>query len=310
MKVIDHIFDMSEKIIDMSSDVSINWYRLNCVIDNIMKNSPPKIKQVDKHVIKSSQLDRNVLLKELVSDSVNYCYWQYNSRYRPNDAGSTKMRELLEEYFDTKLAWQSQKNFQYQLRRFYKAMMLESFPLMDKRLTHLMALSRSLIIPHTINRNVHKVRVTTIAESLISMIMPCKIEFEKLFNFLIMEVDGFGEDPFLKRAILFFLQLNRIYGLYEEDIKQLPIPADYQVPKMLVSYGILTYSSKLSNKIELGEHLKENGPEDMAIRAGAIVAARRIGERLGWSPADVDGWFFKRRNESKAPFHCCITSNY
>jgi hypothetical protein len=306
MEIIDHIFDMSEKILKLSNDVYIDECRLEHVAI-MMKANPLVTKQVDKNEIKDIKVDRCAILKELVADSVNYCYWQYSPEFRPNGAGSTKMRELLDEYFDPRSAFTSHKSFTYNLRRFYKAMMMDRFPLMDKRLNHLMALTTPLSFPESGRVSQAKISV---AESLVSLTVS-KIEFERVFNFLIRDVDGFGEDPFLKRAILFFLQLNRIYGLYEEDIKQLPIPADYQVPKMLSSkYGILVYSPELRNKIVHGIHLQENGPEEMAIRAGAILAAAELGNQTGMTPADVDGWFFMKRHESDAPFHCCITSNY
>lgn len=307
MKIIEHIFAMSEKIIDSSDDVSIDWDRLAYIADK-MKNTPIQEKQVDEHKIKNIELDEDIILKELVSDSVNYCFWQFNSDYRPNDAGSTRMRQLLEENFDAKLARWNRSNLKYQIRRFYKAMLMERFPLMDKRLIHLEALSRPMRSPGATNR--HPSYNGSVADNFIHGIVTNE-PFKYLFNFLIGEIDGFGEDPFLKRAILFFLQLNRIYGLYEREINMLPIPADYQVPKMLSAhYSILVYSDRLENKIRRGEHLQENGPEEMAIRAGAILAADILGDKTGWSPADVDGWFFKRRKISHAPFHCCITSNY
>ena len=307
MKIIEHIFAMSEKIIDSSNDVSIDWDRLAYIADK-MKNTPNQEKQVDEHKIENIELDEDIILKELVSDSVNYCFWQFSSDYRPNDAGSTRMRQLLEENFDAKLARWNRSNLKYQIRRFYKAMLMERFPLMNKRLIHLEALSRPMKFHGATSR--HPSYNGSVADNFIYGIVR-KEPFEYLFNFLIGEIDGFGEDPFLKRAILFFLQLNRIYGLYENEIKMLPIPADYQVPKMLSAhYSILVYSKRLENKIRRGEHLQENGPEEMAIRAGTILSADILGDKTGWSPADVDGWLFSRRKISLAPFHCCITSNY
>ena len=142
--------------------------------------------------------------------------------------------------------------------------------------------------PHQTDHSVAHILVNWIANG---------VNLDKALDFLITEVDGFGDDPFLKRAFLFFLQLNRILGLYEDEVKEFPVPADYQVPKMLNHYKIIEYSDVLQNKIDLGIHLTENGPEEMAIRAATIIACQKLGEITGWSASDVDGWFFIRRKE-------------
>ena len=274
-----------------------------------MKKRPPKQRQVDENKIDPSNLKvQEFILKELVADSVNYCYWVYDSDIRPNNSGSTRMRELLNENFQADMAMRSQIDFEYQLRRFYSAMMLNRFPLMDKRLKHLMALARPVVVRDASASMPYE--GSPVGFVLVDMVS-CGTDFNRAFDFLVTQCDGFGDDPFLKRAILFFMQMNRILGLYEEDIKQFPIPADYQVPKMLNAYGITKYAQFLDQLIYNGAHLLENSPAEMAIRATSIVTCRTLAKDLGWSSADVDGWFFTRRKEfTHTKHHCCITSNY
>jgi len=313
MKISNHIFDMSKRILDLSPNVHINMAILGDVAKK-MSDSPMVEKQVDDHKLaKVIGLDSSeaqaIILKELVSDSVNYCYWQFSSDYRPNGAGSTKMRSLLEQSFNAEIAMRSNLNFESQIREFYRAMMINRFPLMDKRLQHLTALTRPITMIGATNQNAF--HSNECVGRLITRMICEEYSFEHVFDFLETEIDGYGDDPFLKRASLFFLQLNRILGLYPDECKLLPIPADYQVPKMLYFYGILEYAPVLEHKVMTSQHLEENGPEEMAIRAGAVVAGFELAIRTGWSPADVDGWFFSRRNEPKnLPFHLCITSNY
>jgi hypothetical protein len=303
---------MSQKILDLSNDVHIDTSRLVETAQR-MTHNPPLKKQVDDNIVKkpvdlNSKEAQGIILKELVSDAVNYCYWQFSSKYRPNDAGSTRMRELLEQSFDPDLAIISTADLTAQLRDFYRAMMINRFPLMDKRLQHLIALARPFIMKGASSRRAYnsKQPVSLLFVQMITENFP----FERLFNFLITEIDGYGDDPFLKRACLFFIQLNRILGLFEEEVKVFPIPADYQVPNMLFHHGVLVYSPVLEHKIATGTHLEENGPEEMAIRAGTIVAGKELGERTGWSSSDVDGYFFTRRHHVNSLFHLCITSNY
>jgi hypothetical protein len=265
-------------------------------------------KQVDKHkVIVGLDDQREVILKELVSDSINYCYWTCDFDIRMNGAGSTKMRDLLEESFDAKVALRGRLDLLAQLRNFYRAMMVNRFPLMDKRREHLYALTRPLVMYGSTNMSASQGGAVAL---ILTDWIAQGVDLDRALNFLITEVDGFGDDPFLKRAFLFFLQLNRILGIYDDEVTELPVPADYQVPKMLRHYGILKYSSELAEKVRLGVHLEENSPEEMAIRAATILACQSLGYETGWSASDVDGWFFIRRKQVDGPFHLCKTGNY
>lgn len=312
MEISNHIFKMSKTILNQSPHVTIKWGRLSEVAKE-MSQFPLLDKQVDDHKLAQviglgSKESQDIILKELVSDSVNYCYWQFSSDYRPNNAGSTRMRELLEDSFNANLAMHSNMDFEAQIRNFYRAMMINRFPLMNKRLQHLTALTRPLVMVGETGR--HAFHSSECVGRTMTRMVCEEFSFKHLFNFLITEVDGYGDDPFLKRASLFFLQLNRILGLYPDECAMLPIPADYQVPKMLMHYKIVEYSATLEHQVMTGQHLQENSPKEMAIRAAAVVCGFELAIRTGMSPADVDGWFFSRRNESELPFHLCITSNY
>ena len=301
------VYSLAENIYDLSSKyVAIDHLKLKSRAE-IMLAKPLNQKHVKVLDIHSFSA-REIILKELVADSVNYCYWTARSDLRINEAGSSKMRKLLDESFDATKALRGNIQFECELREFYKAMMEERFPLMDKRLKHLMALARPVIHYETTGIKPHYGK--SVGLVMTNIIEQNETSFDTLIDFLITECDGYGDDPFLKRAFLFFHQLNRIFGLYEEEIKLLPIPADYQIPKMLNCYDIIIYSQEIAQKIAKHEHLSENGPEEMAIRASAIIACKTLAEILGWSTADVDGWFFERRNFGSSPFHCCITSNY
>lgn len=310
-QLVTNILDIALAV-SCNEHVSINYQALETVANDMLANPMPE-KQVDKHKIKqkidaSSKEGQEIILKELVSDSINYCYWLCDAGTRPNGSGSTRMRELLERSFNANLAMRGRLDLVAQLRNFYRAMLINRFPLMDKRREHLYALTRPLTMYGETNNSPHHTS-NSVAHILVGNISR-GWPMDKALDFLITEVDGFGDDPFLKRAFLFFLQLNRILGIYEDEVKHLPVPADYQVPKMLRFYGVLDYSSELKQKIYDGVHLPENGPEEMAIRAATILACRALGDVTGWPASDVDGWFFIRRKKSDSPFHLTITGNY
>jgi hypothetical protein len=180
---------------------------------------------------------------------------------------------------------------------------------MEKRVNHLNALCRDYVYVGASNRHAHKAVGINIAQYFVNMVAEGD-RFETLFNFLVTEIDGFGDDPFLKRAILFFLEINRLLGWYEDDLEGFPVPADYQVPKMLRHHRILEYGKWIDSIVNSGGLIQENGPIELSIRAATILAAEELSNILGWSTAEVDSWFFSQRKETKRPFHLCITSNY
>ena len=308
-KIIEDVMTLANLVHESSNHVYISNQGLYDVA-NMMKDHPleNEIKSRDILNIISRNIDaRAEVLKELVADSINYCYWIGRSNIRPNDASSNTMRRILDKSFNAVAALSSTAELKIQLRSFHRALVRERFPLMDKRLVHLNALARQDYFTPATSRKSY--RGEPVAFQMVDFVME-KRKFDSAFDFLVTRIDGFGDDPFLKRAILFFLQLNRIFGIYNDEIKQLPIPADYQVPKMLEHYKVLIYSNEIKDMINNGIHFQENSLEEMTIRAATLIATKEIGELTGMSPAEVDEWFFIRRKECNNPFHLCITSNY
>ena len=61
-----------------------------------------------------------------------------------------------------------------------------------------------------------------------------------------------------------------------KDVRKLTAFADYQVPKGLLSYGILSYSDELAGKIGRKEILAKGGREELEIRANTICAVEAL----------------------------------
>jgi hypothetical protein len=121
---------------------------------------------------------------------------------------------------------------------------------------------------------------------------------------------GYASDIFLKRAMLFFAQLNRKFGWFEEALKTAPVPADYQVPKMLEHYGILDYDEDLYFAIENEIQIPKGSLAECEIRAGTIISCMLLCRETGWGMPDVDGYFWLRRKEAQNPFHLTVTTDY
>ncbi|KAG2492024.1 hypothetical protein HYH03_009753 [Edaphochlamys debaryana] len=94
-----------------------------------------------------------------------------------------------------------------------------------------------------------------------------------------------GRQIFLyKRAQIF---VGDVYGAFGGeglgafwDIDQLTMFADYRVPVVLRTMGILDYSQGLEDKIQRREQLPPGGEEEVEIRACTVVAVERLREAL------------------------------
>jgi hypothetical protein len=121
---------------------------------------------------------------------------------------------------------------------------------------------------------------------------------------------GFASDMFLKRASLFFIQLFRRFGWFAEDLNNLHVPADYQVPKMLNHYGCIIYAEDLTDAIENNTIIEKHSQAECEIRAATVLAIKKLCDLTGWNVAEVDGYFFTRRHDATNPFHLTITTDY
>ena len=93
-------------------------------------------------------------------------------------------------------------------------------------------------------------------------------------------------------------------------MKDAPVPADYQIPKMLRHFGLIEMSEELSLLVDSNEVLIENSEKELNIRAATIKACEIIAKKNSISVDDVDAYFFMLRKECKLNHHLCITTNY
>jgi len=244
----------------------------------------------------SRQAAKNIILFELLASAVNYCYWYGKGSIRIEGASATKMYKLLEEAFDearlTCLLGTEQFHDNVVLA-FSKKLSLARFPLVEKRINHLKEITKQSVewfyccLEH---------QVTT----------------DEFLEYVISVYPGFSNDFFLKRAILFAMQLHRrgLRLLCDRSVEELPVAADYQLPKMLRHFGCIRYKPSLLKKIFKGILIPEGSQEECEIRAATIFACEALARRAGCSCERVDAYLWKRRNECDDPFHLTITTNY
>lgn len=123
---------------------------------------------------------------------------------------------------------------------------------------------------------------------------------------------AFG-DPYLKKAQLAIA----MYAGFLRNLGQpvhtggLTAMADYQVPRVLRTLGILTYAPALAAKVDAGQVIAHDSEEENAIRAATVLACEAIAIHLGASAADVDNLLWQAQSKAThSRFHLTETTWY
>lgn len=285
MNLAESVFEISETILyNEPMNVMINEIAVESLMQEMEEEGKLPFPMPDV-----TDKEKDVMV-ELVASSINYCYWYSNSGIRPGNANSGLMYQLVNEAFEN----YNNNNFILECTQdLIEKLAVNRFPLLEERKRHLLEI------------------VSSGGEQFVQKILSnYKNGYEDLFVELVERFSGFASDTFLKRASLFFLQLYRKLGWFEDAMTNLPVPADYQVPKILKHYGCLYYKSELDQKIKDGVLIPKHSPEECQIRAGTVLVCKRLCDETGWNISDVDGWLWLRRHVTDDPFHLTITTDY
>jgi hypothetical protein len=307
-----YIFDFAEEVAKKSKWVEIDDYKVEKLARQIQKTEfkplgyPEVFSDIDSLYMRKAIL----IGSEILASSVNYCYWYGRSDFKPNNIGANLMYSLLYESFD-----------EFSLKDvpevFYQKMVLNRLPLLEERNKHIKECSSEKIVGGFFS-------ISNISSSYGDDINFCESDIiDKLIRLdekengaddavrLLMEkFPGFASDVFSKRAILCISLLNRRIGMFKNSINDLPIPADYQIPKMLRWKGCLIYHPSLENKIEEDELIQKGSLEELEIRASSIVVCKMISKISGVSQSDIDAWLWGNRKECNEKFHLTVTTDY
>jgi hypothetical protein len=108
------------------------------------------------------------------------------------------------------------------------------------------------------------------------------------------------ELPFLKRAQIAAADLQRAGVVAFADYAQLTMFADNLVPHVLRLDGVLRFDPELVARIERGELIEHDSPEEIEIRACALHAVELlVGARGGTCAADVDQVLWHRGGQPR-----------
>ena len=286
MKLANDVFDISASFMKDPQYVLINNKLIDVIADKMIEKGKPKFPLPN---VKDTLIG---CILELTAAAVNYCYWYGKYNIRPGGASSTYMYELLmNSFFDFNKSNFSNASYRKCVDRFKRLLAFNRFPLLEERCKHLDELECCILEYCSDLNKRHD-----------------NLEF--YFTELVELFPGFASDIFLKRASLFFIQLFRRFGWFDDELKLLHVPADYQIPKMLNYFGCIDYTLTLENEIEQGRLIPKNSLYECEIRSATIQVIKMLCEKTGWNVAEVDGFFFTKRSICTSPFHLTITTDY
>jgi hypothetical protein len=106
--------------------------------------------------------------------------------------------------------------------------------------------------------------------------------------------------PFLKRAQIAAADLARAGAALFTDLDRLTMFADNLVPHVLRLDGVLCFDAKLVGRIDRGELIEHESPEEVEIRAGALHAVELlVWSRPGLRAVDVDQLLWNRGQQPR-----------
>jgi len=228
-----------------------------------------------------------VLFYELFAGSVNFCYWYGAYDVRPTGGGASTMYKCLDDAFSSVLR---DGNGGSVAESFKDNLIRARMPLLEERLRYVNEVGNS--------------------ESYLTPWLYLSESLQEFLDVLLIHCPSFGKDMFLKRAFLLAHMMNRRIGLYSSFIEQVPVPADYQIPKMLEHFGVLKYSDDLHDTIWEGRLIPPGSRQECEIRASTMMACKMLAEKIGCTQGDIDTVLWYNRKSCSNPFHLTITTDY
>ena len=229
---------------------------------------------------------KDIIKIELVACSINYCFWLGRYDFYPAGGGSNLIYDFVMEAIEPDgPSYLTVDEYD----KIFSSILSSGLPMAEQRIHHLCEFEGFCF---------DEIEVED-------------WDVNTTLNFILRWLPGFSGDPFLKRAILYIIQLYRQKGLFADEIDKVFVPADYQIPKVLrYDFNALSYAGDLKEKIQHHELIPENSQMELEIRASTIIACRKLSELTGWNASDVDSWLWLRRKQVDEPFHLTITTNY
>jgi len=280
--LLENMRSVVNQVVNSSKSVKIDFYKAKKFVN--------KIADCNYVLPKLLEETQNAIMKELVANSVNYCYWYGKYNLRPSQASANTMYACLER------AEQEECppifNFDRFVGAFYDQLCEKRFTLLSERHKHLSELTQDRM---KINRFIALVINNSSA-------IPA-------FEFLVNNFPGYADDILLKRAQLLISQLHKQVKRFD-DMFIFTVFADYQLPNVLRYHKIISYSKDLRKKIDNSTLIHKGSIEEIEIRCATVKVCDAIAISSNLDSYVIDELLWEQRHCPKTPFHLTITSDY
>lgn len=308
VNLMDSVFDLSNMIMKDPQFVSFNPSQTTLVAQEIKEAWAIRSAEYwmgypiwFEEVRGKSELNYMLLSYELMAGAVNYQYWCGKSDVRLNDAGATLMYHILDECFEAAGSMHvvgHRTVCEEAAKSFIKQIILYRLPDAESRIRHVKEVLDTMKDgPNVISNMVKDIHAG-------------KLRLEEFIERVVTTYPGYAGDMFLKRPFLLAMMLYRRVQWFKRDINLLPIPADYQIPKMLKWMGCIEYSKELSDMIDTNTLIPKGSLMECEIRAASILACNAIADEVDIIMCDVDTYLWLNRKKCTDPFHLTITTDY
>lgn len=119
------------------------------------------------------------------------------------------------------------------------------------------------------------------------------INFETLNKLVNILPEGFGKDPFKKKALL---ALHMFTGyMYSKNVfikNNLPLPADYQIPRILSYHNVIKINTQTQNILKEEKLLSGTDKIVMELRAAAVIGGYMLSQELNIPEYIIDAQLF------------------
>jgi len=293
------------RVVKNSQLVSINQIKLAQFGQQISQ----AIRQ--KQLLTQAQFGRrqNTCQKIFLLDTVNFCFWaKKNQKKWTVEYPSGKLTdgwEALVAVFDQALA--------------------EKIPLLNSQFLINLDLKQGLHLFRSANQTqipFLKTRIKFLQQAGFILKTKFKGDFYylleqanfkavKIIQLIIKHFPSF-KDIFYKRAQICAYDLSFLPEVKISDLDQLTVFADYKLPQILRSLGILNYQPSLAKKVDNLILIPKNSQEEIEIRAAVIWAGELLARKLQQPPCLIDNaiWYLSQTHPSTQPYHRTLTTNY
>lgn len=294
---------------------------------SINQSNLKKFSQVLKKRIKrgklltKSQFGHSPLSPQLIfiQDAINFCFWAKKGQ-----------KKWSVEYPKGKI-----QDGLYALIACFDRAIAEGIPLLDSTFLDLITEVDVKHILRSCNKtkiSLLQKRVTNLRESgrilnqhfdgrFENLIKQADYDAPKVAKAIITHFTSFNDSAlfqgktinFQKRAQLCAYDLSLLPKFHITKTDYLTAFADYKLPQILRSYGVLQYTRPLAKKVDAKELIEKGSREEIEIRASTIWACELMAKEIHTSPPTVDNaiWVIaQEKKRSMHPYHRTVTTSY